>query len=484
MASVYKPTYLSPIPPGAVRHKPKGRPAIVKWTDGKGKLHMRPIHVGADGVETDRMVCEQSRWWMKYRLPDGTIRREKGYRDMLATEQEAARREREAQQAAAGVLLVDPAYLSAPLTEHIAAFVADLERAGRAPKHYELLNTRLRTIAKACGWETLRQITPDSMSRYLATLRAAGKAPKTQNEYLAAAKGFCGWCVKARRLAGNPLASVTRTAKGEKTYQRRALTLDESKRLLAVAGPRRLVYLVAMRTGLRRAELRQLQWGDVYIDPCEKTPRIVLRAGTTKARRADVVDLHPDAVVELRAAKSDNAQPTDRVFASIPKMATFKADLARAGIPHIDKSGFVADFHGLRVTLNMELAKAGVDPSARMAIMRHTDIRLTMQTYADMRILNPARVVATLPSLRDDDQPDTGKAKLSKTGTDDVPVKEADSVIALNRGFQCPRVSITGRNGGNERAKTPINTGFLMEAAGIEPASRDVSAKVSTCVVV
>ncbi len=469
MASVYKPTYTRSIPPGAARCKLNGR-AAVRHVDGKGKKHVRPIKRSRKSGESV-MVCQQRTWWMKYRLPDGTIRRQKGFKDKLATEQEAARREREAEQAAAGVRVVDSSHLTAPLTEHIEAFIADLERAGRSPKHYELLDSRLRKTAAACGWETLRQITPDSMSRYLGTLKAEGKAGKTQNEYLAAAKGFCNWCVKTLRLAANPLVCVTKTKDVEKRYHRRALTIDEATRLLAVAGPRRLVYLTALSSGLRRSELRQLQWGDLCINPDEKPLRIVLRASTTKAYRADTIPLRNDVAAELRAAKPADAEPTDRVFPSIPKMAMFKRDLEGAGIPHIDASGRVADFHGLRVTYGTMLAKAGVAPRVAMELMRHTDVRLTMGIYTDPRILDTSRAVNELPSLLDERPGANGKIAPLRTGTNDMPVQGPNQVIAQNRGFECPEVSISDQLGACDNEKTPEKEGFFIGAAGFEPAT-------------
>jgi len=69
---------------------------------------------------------------MRYRLPDGTERRAKGFTDKTATEQEAARREREAAAAAAGLTLVDDAHLSAPTVKHLEVYLADLERTGRS----------------------------------------------------------------------------------------------------------------------------------------------------------------------------------------------------------------------------------------------------------------------------------------------------------------------------------------------------------------
>ena len=48
---------------------------------------------------------------------------------------------------------------------------------------------------------------------------------------------------------------------------------------------------VAVWTGLRRSELRQLEWRDVLLD--EPMPHLKLRAATTKPGRADTILLHP-----------------------------------------------------------------------------------------------------------------------------------------------------------------------------------------------
>ncbi len=289
-------------------------------------------------------------------------------------------------------------------------------------------------------------------------LKRDGFAAKTQNEYLAVAKAFCNWCVSNNRLAGNPLASVSKIEHVEKVYERRALTLEEARRFIEHAGPRRLVYLFALSSGLRRSEIGQLQWGDVRIGPDEKTPYIALRASTTKARRADTLPLRDDIADELRAIMPADAKPTEKVFASVPKMATFKRDLERAGIKHSDGAGRVIDFHALRVSYGTMLAKAGVAPRVALELMRHTDMRLTMGIYTDPRILDTSRAVDTLPSLSD--RPEGGRQRTAarKTGTDDMPVSGPDESIALNRDSECPELSISGQNGGSEHAKTPVNT--------------------------
>lgn len=457
MASIYKPHYTTSLPPGAERCKLQGL-AAVRFIDGKGRRQIRPIKRTAAG---ERMLCEQACWWMKYTLPDGTIRREKGFRDKTATEQEAARREREALQAQAGVLLVDPRHLSAPLAEHIIAYVEDLERAGRAPKYYAGLQVHLERIAAGCDWQTLRHIAPDGMNHYLAVLKREGRSGKTMNEYLGAARAFCRWCIATRRLAGDPLASVAKVAHVERVYERRALTVHEAGRLLDVAGPRRLLYLVALTTGLRRSELRFLQWADLRMGPAEKTPCIALRAATTKARRADTIPLRPDVADELRAARPADALATGPVFPTVPRMPRFLKDLEAAGIAPTDDRGRHVDFHGLRVSYGTMLAAAGVVPRVAMELMRHTDLRLTMGVYTDPRLLDTSAAVRLLPSFSDGRQGQRAVAR--KTGT--------FGTIALNRDCPCPSGSISDHDGQTNLQESLGNRDISMGVAGLEPAT-------------
>lgn len=94
---------------------------------------------------------------------------------------------------------------------------------------------------------------------------------------------FVEWAVKvARILERNPVAAITRRNEAEDTRkERRALTVDEGYRLLAVSGPRRLFYSVQLWTGLRVGEAAAMEWRDLELD--SDRPCIRLRAATTKA---------------------------------------------------------------------------------------------------------------------------------------------------------------------------------------------------------
>jgi integrase len=475
MASVFKSTYLMPIPEDATRTVVRGV-RCVRYTDGKGKTRVRPVKLDDAGNETGKMLCEQRTWWMKYTVPGGAIRREKGFTDKLASEQEAARREREAQQASAGLTLVNTAHLSSPIKDHFAAFISALELRGRSPEYYDRLEARLHTTAEECEWQSLRQVNLDDMTHFMMKLKQDGKSGKTINEFLAGFKGFLNWCVQTRRLAANPLAAAAKIDNVEKTFHRRAMTPEEAERFLAAAGKRRLVYLTAIYTGLRRKELRLLEWGDLHLDPSEGKPHITLRAKTTKARRADVLPLRAEVADELRQAKPEDALPTDRVFKTMPNRDTFRSDLERAEVKHKDASGRKLDLHALRYTYGTWLAKSGVAPRVAMELMRHTDIRLTTNLYTDPTLLNVAGAIEGMPTLKDKREEEALKA----TGTDNASAEKVEKThiksrlpIALIRGKDRPRGTLLGQKMDTEVSKMPRNSHIY--GGGHGPASETVS---------
>jgi len=476
MAHVFKPSYTRPIPDGVTRCKLKGGPAV-RFIDERGKKHVRPIR--KTGNEW-RMVCEQKRYWMTYRLPDGTIRREKGYADKTATEAEAQRREQEAQQLASGFVAVESAFLDAAIAEHIDAFRDNLSRKGKSPDYYEPTHTRLTRIADGCGWATLRQIAPADLETYLAKLTDEGLSPKTVNDYLAAAKSFVRWCIRTRRLAVNPLERLEPISYARGENDKAALSVEQAERLLASSTRHQLLYLVALRTGLRRSELKNLEWGDIRIGPGVQRPHIALRAAVTKARRADTIPLHEDVAQELLNARPGNVSPNVRVFGSMPKMWTFRADLDRAGIPHTDERGKKICFHSLRVSFGTWLAQAGTAPRTHMELMRHTDMKLTMSFYTDPRLLDTHGAVNVLPSFNGRKEQKNPAVQL-RTGTDDMPVETPTKKVLRQR--QKPTVSFSqfqSPKGEQDHKKTPINRGFSMKELGLEPRTYALKGRCST----
>jgi len=83
-------------------------------------------------------------------------------------------------------------------------------------------------------------------------------------------------------------------------------------------------------------------------------------------------------------------------------LRTFNLDLAAAGIPKRDAQGRTADVHpdiDRDHTFATLLARNGVSPGVAQKLMRHSDIRLTMNTYTHLGLADTARAVAALPAI-------------------------------------------------------------------------------------
>lgn len=95
--------------------------------------------------------------------------------------------------------------------------------------------------------------------------------------------------------------------------------------------------------------------------------------------------LVPKLADEIKAWITDNGKKaTDAVFdVAVAVNKIFQRDPKAAAIPKKDNGGAVTKFRSLRKTAKMLLARADVPPKIRQLFMRHSDIRLTMQTYDD-----------------------------------------------------------------------------------------------------
>jgi integrase len=284
-----------------------------------------------------------------------------------------------------------------PIETLVAGYVTDLKALGRSTDHVRHVDKRLRRLMRECHWQSLRDATADSFLRWRAEQT---QAPKTINEYHAALSALFTWLRKQNRVPANPFEIINKVdTRGRERLHRRALSDDEAKRLLA--GPRRLLYLLAMHTGLRRGEINALHGGDFHLDTAN--PYWVLPAAFVKNRKEQPRPLHPELVAELQKLKATGKlKPADLVFPErVPSMKVIRADFKAAGISLTDERGHRVDFHALRTTYITRLQRAGVSPREAMELARHSDMRLTMKTYTDVAQLPLAATVRGLPSIGD-----------------------------------------------------------------------------------
>lgn len=294
------------------------------------------------------------------------------------------------------------------LREHITEYLDHCRHVGECDTHVSNKKSQLERLMADTNATRLTDLTPNTVGRYLQRLSKGGRvrewdkgddatlSARSVNHHRATAIALVNWCVDTNRLTDNPLKNVPKLdERRDRRRVRRAFTTEEIDRLLAIAGTRRPVYIAAILTGLRRSELGGITWGDVDFDG----GAIRVRIGVGKARREDFIPIHPQVAEELRAIKPDEAVASDLVFASIPRDKTFRADLHRAEIEAKDSEGRVVDLHALRTTTGTMLARLGVMPQVAMRIMRHSDVKITMKHYTDLRLHDGAKAIGMLPDI-------------------------------------------------------------------------------------
>jgi integrase len=391
MASVFPRYDRRPIPEGAELLTRKGQ-RVAKFTDSRGRTRIYPL----DGDET-AMLVKRRHWYVAYLDATGRRVTKKGYTDREASEQLGRDLERQEERKRAGLLTIDAEKVHAPFLTVVELYVGDLERRGKDPAYRKNEKIWLTILGDQCHWGTPAGIRSDDLVAWLASARKDGLAPRTLNHYIETARRFIKWCIKHHYTDCNPLANIDKADARDTRVVRRALTEQQLRKLLECSPKRWLVYLTAMKTGLRKKELRKLQWGDVVLEG--RLPHLRLRVMATKAKRSDTVPIDPELAECLAAARPADARDNDPVFGTVPKRETYQRDLARAGIAYKDDQGRQADFHALRMSYNMLLAQSGAPPRVAQELMRHHTIELTMGAYTDPKLLDLQGAVDKLPRL-------------------------------------------------------------------------------------
>jgi len=456
MAYIFKPKFPK-LHTVTVDGKPKGKPIKVQRVATRGPRKGQRIEVvkrEPDRDEGGNAVMVESRTWaIEYTDATGRRRKATGYTDKGMTVQKAAALERGVMRQKEGVVDVDAGHSQTPVVKHIEAWLADLERGQRSPEYTRKLRPRVGKLAADLAWSVPGSIRPDRLTEWLGIQARAGASPRTVNHYLQAAVAFCNWCVVQGRIESNPLRSIGNARIVGPKVPRRALTVEELRRLVEVSPKRGTIYLTAALTGLRRAELAALEWGDVHLD--DEQPHIALRASTTKSRRADTVAVNDELAMTLRMLRPSTCLPTVKVFAGgIPRNATLYEDLKLAGIERV-RDGAKVDFHCLRVTHATMLATSGASIRETMEQMRHTDVRLTTKVYTDPRLLDLHRAVNSLPRIADTPSRETQAATGTYGPAKDAP-KKSKSRMGSSLGAHLADSLAASAGCGLEWPKTPV----------------------------
>lgn len=404
------------------------RPWITRYVDAKG----RQVPKNTPGAR--KVKRRTAKWYGQYKDADGHLQRGPLSTDKTTALQMLADLERDVEHKKVGLVDRFAEHRKASIETHLADYETHLRNKGVSAKHmYETIR-RLRAVLEFVGVQALPDVCPEGVEKFLADLADRGTSARTRNTYLSSIKAFSHWCLRTRRMGEDVLACLHGSG-GDPVRQRRSMSEEELVRLLKAArerplieamtlrtGPRRgqrcgrvrpevqaklerlgwersLIYKTAIMTGLRRGELESLEVRHLTLDgprPCVSLPG----AETKNSKAADIPlrqDLATDLKQWIEATGKTGANKVFRVPVELVKI--LKRDLKLAGIPYRDEHGRTFDVHALRHTTSTYLGRGKVTPRVAQEFMRHSDIKLTMQTYTDPKLLEEAEALQALPSL-------------------------------------------------------------------------------------
>ena len=335
------------------------------------------------------------------------------------------------------------------LSEIIALYLADLA-SYRRPRYVKAVTYTLDMIQAELGAHArVRDVTVPRLLLYRRKRLAAGCSNRTCNADTGALRACFNWARDSGYLSVNPIEHLRPLPETEDTQvkHRRALSDQEIVQLLQAAVeddaerasrfaaertiasgvlgkayaaksrmvpiPQEPLWKFLVVTGLRYGEAATLRWADLD----ESAGVVTVRAAVAKSKRSRQVPVPSYMIADLRALRQAHAfargrlpEPGDRVFLSPkhrpldphgnPARILLTRLLERGGIPHKDDEGrVIVDIHALRRTAGTRLARHGVEIQMVSTIMGHSDVRLTMKHYIDLRIADTTKAVEGVPEV-------------------------------------------------------------------------------------
>jgi integrase len=395
---------------------------VVHYVDADGKR----VPKGTPGAVKVRV--KSKKWYIFWQ--DGKKKKSMpAFKDKQSSEAEMNKLVKALERGEAG--LADPykKHLDGNIAAHLEKYLPVLRERVGDDKYYKETKRILKAMLAACDVKELRDLTGDAVESYLVGMK---KAPTTKKKHHSVMNGFAEWLVKRKRIGRNFMKTVDVPVGGVAT-KFRSLSPDELQRLLDTTrerplrealtirrGARKgqlvarvrpevtarleregrergLLYKTAMLTGLRKNELACLRVG--YIDFEHKPyPLVDLPGAFTKNDEDAKLLLLPGLAEELRAWARDTGKGSQDLVFTVPAKVNsiFLRDLKAAAIP-VETAKGVAKFRSLRKSANVLLRDQGVPVKVRQLFMRHSDIRLTADTYDDGTLVEMAKDV--VPAL-------------------------------------------------------------------------------------
>ena len=202
---------------------------------------------------------------------------------------------------------------------------------------------------------------------------------------------FCGDVPVER----NPMELVTIKGATKRMRQPRSLTVEEFQKFVAeLKEPTRTIAVVCVCFGLRISECLGLNWSDVDWLGCKlRVERGIVRqivddVKTIYSGRMMSIDADMLAVLKSWRQQTEFAADGDWIFASPAKLGRLPVSYPHVWLSFQDAArkagiGKLAT-HTMRHTYRSWLDAAGTPIAVQQKLMRHSDIRTTMNVYGDV----------------------------------------------------------------------------------------------------
>jgi integrase len=195
-------------------------------------------------------------------------------------------------------------------------------------------------------------------------------------------------------MQANPMALVTVKGASKRVHQPRSLTVEQFRLLVShLREPFGTMALLCICFGLRISECLALKWSDVdWLNGLLRVERGIVEqkvddVKTAESRKSLVIDNDLLERLKVWKQRTDFPENGDWIFASPLKLGTlpysytgFWRELDRAGkesgIGHIGT-------HTFRHSYRMWIDAVGTPIGVQQKLMRHADIRTTMNIYGD-----------------------------------------------------------------------------------------------------
>ena len=337
------------------------------------------------------------RWVARWKDQDGRWRSQTQGRDKAVALRVAQKYKDDARLRRAGI--IDPTVErivraeAQPLDDHLRAYEVELESRQNTRHYIDNTCGYIHRTAEACGFDTIGDLDAPIVAAYMDELKRKGRSNRTINAYVSAIKSFSRWLYRNERLRRDVMVTLRLlNVKTDRRHPRRALTDEEATRLLTTQSiplERRVIYAVAMGTGLRLGELRSLKVAAFHLD--SDPPCVEVEAACSKHRRQDIQPIPVELAATLRTHLEGRALGEPALRFTYTPIREMKKDLQKAGIPYKNDAGEFVDFHALRHTYITNLRRAGVHLEVARVLARHSSAALTSAyTHTVLADLNDA----------------------------------------------------------------------------------------------